>query len=315
MMVELLRRFRPATPGLFWLAFIASVLGDGGVPKWCRNTGDPPHPGPARRLPVTMPDHRRAAWRGHHDSWYRHRHAHPARALCERGAALGRSRFRPSRWWIASLRCWCARCCTRCSAAASSASRCRPSSQNQRLQPTTWAFRSSGSTAWWGLAAGVAAIAGCCSHPSPSCTLTWASSASRPSLPRWWAASAFARRHHRRGLVIGVVEALAGFYPPEGFKDIAPYIVVLIMLVLKLQWPVRREAAQKSESHTHSSTASEPRTTPGAPCDSSSNRLRPGHPPGQTWRPCVLVIFAARPGAGRAVAHVRVRARAALSSC
>jgi branched-chain amino acid transport system permease protein len=35
------------------------------------------------------------------------------------------------------------------------------------------------------------------------------------------------------GLIIGVVEALAGFYLPEGFKDIAPYIVVLIMLVLK----------------------------------------------------------------------------------
>jgi branched-chain amino acid transport system permease protein len=35
------------------------------------------------------------------------------------------------------------------------------------------------------------------------------------------------------GLVIGVVEALSGFYLPEGFKDIAPYIVVLLMLVLK----------------------------------------------------------------------------------
>ncbi|MDP2680667.1 MAG: branched-chain amino acid ABC transporter permease [Rhodoferax sp.] len=35
------------------------------------------------------------------------------------------------------------------------------------------------------------------------------------------------------GLIIGIVEALAGFYLPEGFKDIAPYIVVLIMLVLK----------------------------------------------------------------------------------
>jgi branched-chain amino acid transport system permease protein len=35
------------------------------------------------------------------------------------------------------------------------------------------------------------------------------------------------------GLIIGVVEALAGFFLPEGFKDIAPYIVVLIMLVLK----------------------------------------------------------------------------------
>jgi branched-chain amino acid transport system permease protein len=35
------------------------------------------------------------------------------------------------------------------------------------------------------------------------------------------------------GLIIGVVEALAGFYLPEGFKDIAAYIVVLAMLMLK----------------------------------------------------------------------------------
>ncbi len=35
------------------------------------------------------------------------------------------------------------------------------------------------------------------------------------------------------GLVIGIVESLAGFYLPEGFKDIAPYIVVLIMLMVK----------------------------------------------------------------------------------
>jgi branched-chain amino acid transport system permease protein len=35
------------------------------------------------------------------------------------------------------------------------------------------------------------------------------------------------------GLIIGVVEALAGFYLPEGFKDIAAYVVVLIMLMIK----------------------------------------------------------------------------------
>ena len=35
------------------------------------------------------------------------------------------------------------------------------------------------------------------------------------------------------GLIIGIVEAMSGFYLPEGFKDVAPYIVVLIMLVLK----------------------------------------------------------------------------------
>ena len=35
------------------------------------------------------------------------------------------------------------------------------------------------------------------------------------------------------GLVIGVVESLAGFYAPEGWKDIAPYVAVLIMLWVK----------------------------------------------------------------------------------
>jgi branched-chain amino acid transport system permease protein len=35
------------------------------------------------------------------------------------------------------------------------------------------------------------------------------------------------------GIIIGVVEALAGFYLPEGFKDVAAYGVVLIMLAIK----------------------------------------------------------------------------------
>ncbi|GAA4350664.1 branched-chain amino acid ABC transporter permease [Variovorax defluvii] len=35
------------------------------------------------------------------------------------------------------------------------------------------------------------------------------------------------------GLVIGIVESLAGFYLPDGFKDTAPYIVVLIMLMVR----------------------------------------------------------------------------------
>ena len=36
------------------------------------------------------------------------------------------------------------------------------------------------------------------------------------------------------GLIIGVVEALAGYYLPEGFKDVAAYVVVLIVLLV---WP------------------------------------------------------------------------------
>ncbi len=35
------------------------------------------------------------------------------------------------------------------------------------------------------------------------------------------------------GLIIGLVESFAGFYLPEGFKDIAAYIVVLAVLIIK----------------------------------------------------------------------------------
>jgi branched-chain amino acid transport system permease protein len=35
------------------------------------------------------------------------------------------------------------------------------------------------------------------------------------------------------GLIIGLVESFAGFYLPEGFKDIAAYIVVLLVLMVK----------------------------------------------------------------------------------
>ena len=34
------------------------------------------------------------------------------------------------------------------------------------------------------------------------------------------------------GLLIGLVEAFAGFYLPEGFKDVAPYVLVLIVLMV-----------------------------------------------------------------------------------
>ncbi len=35
------------------------------------------------------------------------------------------------------------------------------------------------------------------------------------------------------GLIIGIVESFSGFYLPDGFKDTAPYVVVLIMLVVR----------------------------------------------------------------------------------
>jgi branched-chain amino acid transport system permease protein len=35
------------------------------------------------------------------------------------------------------------------------------------------------------------------------------------------------------GMIIGVVESLSGFYLPEGFKDVAAYVVVLIFLMVR----------------------------------------------------------------------------------
>ena len=35
------------------------------------------------------------------------------------------------------------------------------------------------------------------------------------------------------GLVIGIVESLSGFYAPDGVKDVAAYVVVLVMLMVK----------------------------------------------------------------------------------
>ena len=35
------------------------------------------------------------------------------------------------------------------------------------------------------------------------------------------------------GLIIGLVESFAGFYAPDGVKDVAAYVVVLVMLMVK----------------------------------------------------------------------------------
>ena len=35
------------------------------------------------------------------------------------------------------------------------------------------------------------------------------------------------------GLIIGLVESFAGFYLPEGFKNVAAYVVVLLVLMIR----------------------------------------------------------------------------------
>ena len=36
-------------------------------------------------------------------------------------------------------------------------------------------------------------------------------------------------------MIIGIVETLSGFYLPEGFKDIAAYVVLLAVLLFRPQ--------------------------------------------------------------------------------
>ncbi len=47
------------------------------------------------------------------------------------------------------------------------------------------------------------------------------------------------------GLVIGVVESLAGFYLPEGFKDVAAYVVLLAVLAVRPQGLFASHAGKK----------------------------------------------------------------------
>ncbi|MCC6853404.1 MAG: branched-chain amino acid ABC transporter permease [Rubrivivax sp.] len=47
------------------------------------------------------------------------------------------------------------------------------------------------------------------------------------------------------GLVIGVVEALAGFYLPAGFKDVAAYVLLLLVLAVRPQGLFGQAVAKK----------------------------------------------------------------------
>lgn len=47
------------------------------------------------------------------------------------------------------------------------------------------------------------------------------------------------------GLIIGIVEALAGFYLPQGFKDVAAYVLLLVVLALRPQGLFGQTAAKK----------------------------------------------------------------------
>jgi branched-chain amino acid transport system permease protein len=79
------------------------------------------------------------------------------------------------------------------------------------------------------------------------------------------------------GLLVGVVEAFAGFYLPEGLKDVAAYVVVLVMLILKPNGLFGEKSLKKSDRALH-----------------LQDRLRPGHRPGQARRPPLLVWRLAR---------------------
>ncbi|MCB1363837.1 MAG: branched-chain amino acid ABC transporter permease [Rhodobacteraceae bacterium] len=47
------------------------------------------------------------------------------------------------------------------------------------------------------------------------------------------------------GLIIGIVEALAGFYLPEGFKDVAAYVLMLVVLAIRPKGLFAQTSAKK----------------------------------------------------------------------
>jgi branched-chain amino acid transport system permease protein len=97
------------------------------------------------------------------------------------------------------------------------------------------------------------------------------------------------------GLVIGVVESLSGFYLPEGFKDIAAYMVVLLMLMVKPNG-LFGESCEKGLT-TACASSSRPTTSRTSAWPSTAGS--------------VLVRPAAAGPAGRALAAARILAGAA----
>ena len=85
----------------------------------------------------------------------------------------------------------------------------------------------------WGLAAGVAAIAGLLLAPITFVHANMGFIGLKAFLAAVVGGFSSLPGAIVGGLVIGIVEAVSGFYLPEGFKDIAPYVVVLLMLLLK----------------------------------------------------------------------------------
>ena len=90
------------------------------------------------------------------------------------------------------------------------------------------------------------------------------------------------------GIVIGLIELYAGATLPDGFKDTAPYIVLLVMLIGPAAGPVRHDDAQESVGAGHAFPV--------------QDLLQPGHPPVPRQGRRLLVRAARRRRAGAAVA-------------
>jgi branched-subunit amino acid ABC-type transport system permease component len=126
----------------------------------------------------------------------------------------------------------CACCCSPCSATASWASPCRPRRRTS-WRPTTWAFRSRPQRPGLGPGGGggghCRAAAGAHHLRARQHGLHRPEGLSGGGGRRLWQPAG----RHRGRAGDRLVESLSGFYLPDGFKDIAAYIVVLVMLMVK----------------------------------------------------------------------------------
>ena len=81
------------------------------------------------------------------------------------------------------------------------------------------------------------------------------------------------------GMIIGVIESMAGFYLAQGWKDVAPYIVLLAMLLLKPEGLFGSRRARRFR---------------GSHAFHVQNRLRRGHPAVPAPRLLVVLRRSAR---------------------
>ena len=149
---------------------------------------------------------------------------------------LGRARARRrtmSR--SSSAPCCCAACCICSSAAPGSASRCRRR-RKISLPPITWASRCARVFSLiWAISAGVAAVAGILLSPVSMIDVNMGFLGIKAFAAAVLGGFGSIPGALVGGVIVGIVEQMAGYYLPAGFQEVTSNVVLLATLILRPQ--------------------------------------------------------------------------------